>query len=246
MDRELLFGKTLEEIKHLAKGQGNCISKEQIAEAFSKLGLAQEQLALVEEYLKEHKIGIGEPLNPKDYLTEGEVRYLDVYLEELKGMDAVTEGEKEAFSLSAMAGDGQAQARLVEIYLPKVVEIAKLYGGQGVALEDLIGEGNLALAAGVSMLGCLEHACEVEGMLGKRIMDAMEECIYENLEQARKDKKALEHVNLVAKQARELAEALQRKVTVEELAAETELSEDEILEAIRISGNQMEYIKGLT
>ncbi len=243
MDRELLFGKKLEEIKRLAKEQGNCVSKDQIEEAFSELGLAGEQLALVEEYLKNHKIGIGEPLGLEDYLTEEEVHYLDLYLDELKRMEEVPEGEKEALSLSAMAGDGQAQARLVEIYLPQVVEIAKLYGGQGVFMEDLIGEGNVALAAGVTMLGCLEHVHEVEGMLGKMIMDAMEECINDYVQQERKDKKVLERVNQVAGQAKELAETLQRKVTAEELAAETEWSEEEVLEAVRMSGHHIEYIR---
>lgn len=243
MDRELLFGKTLEKVKRLAKEQGNCVSREQIREAFAELGLAQEQLALVEEYLQGHKIGIGEPVDPTDNLTEEEVRYLDIYLEELERMEKVTEGEKEAVTLSAMAGDGQAQAKLAEIYLPQVAEIAKLYSGQGVFLEDLIGEGNVALAAGVTMLGCLEHAREAEGMLGKMIMDAMEECIQDNLNQRRKDEKVLKHVKLVAKQARELAEVFQRKVTVAELAAETQLTEEEVLEAIRMSGSHIEYIR---
>lgn len=243
MDRELLFGKTLEKVKRLAKEQGNCVSREQIREAFAELGLAQEQLALVEEYLQGHKIGIGELVDPTDNLTEEEVRYLDIYLEELERMEKVTEGEKEAVTLSAMAGDGQAQAKLAEIYLPQVAEIAKLYSGQGVFLEDLIGEGNVALAAGVTMLGCLEHAREAEGMLGKMIMDAMEECIQDNLNQRRKDEKVLKHVKLVAKQARELAEVFQRKVTVAELAAETELTEEEVLEAIRMSGSHIEYIR---
>lgn len=243
MDRELMFGKALEEVKRLAKEQGNCVSREQVAEAFFGQGLGEEQLALVEEYLKNHKIGIGEPVNPDDYLTKEEIRYLDIYLDELKRMEEVSEGEKEAISLSAMAGDGQAQARLAEIYLPKVVEIAKLYGGQGVFMEDLIGEGNVAVAAGVTMLGCLEHAGEVEGMLGRMVMDAMEECISANLEQEQKDRKVLDHVSAVAKQAKDLAEALQRKVTVEELAAETEWSEEEIAEAVRMSGNHMEYIE---
>lgn len=243
MDRELLFGKTLEKVKRLAKEQGNCVSREQIREAFAELGLAQEQLALVEEYLQGHKIGIGEPVDPTDNLTEEEVRYLDIYLEELERMEKVTEGEKEAVTLSAMAGDGQAQAKLAEIYLPQVAEIAKLYSGQGVFLEDLIGEGNVALVAGVTMLGCLEHAREAEGMLGKMIMDAMEECIQDNLNQRRKDEKVLKHVKLVAKQARELAEVFQRKVTVAELAAETELTEEEVLEAIRMSGSHIEYIR---
>ena len=242
MDREVLFAKTLEEVKKLAKEQGNCISKEQIEESFAGMELAKEQLALVIDYLKKQKIGIGEPVNPDDYLTEEEVNYLDAYLEELKRIEEVSEGEREAITLSAMAGDAQAQARLAELYLPEVVEIAKLYSGQGVYLEDLIGEGNVAVAAGVTMLGCLEHAGEAQGMLGKMIMDAMETYISDVMDQSRKDKKVLDKVNKVADLAKELAESLQRKVTVDELAEETNLSRDAILEAIRMSGDNIEYI----
>lgn len=242
MNREILFAQTLESVKQLAKEQGNCISKEQITEAFAEMELGEEQLALVEDYLIKHKISIGEPVNPDDYLTEEEINYLDTYLEELNRMETVSSGEKEAIFLSAMAGDTQAQARLAEIYLPQVVEIAKLYAGQGVYLEDLIGEGNVAVAMGVTMLGCLEHASEVEGMLGKMVMDAMEDYIADNMDESQKDKKVADKVNEVADRAKELAEDLNRKITVEELAAETKLSEEEILEAIRMSGNKIEYI----
>lgn len=242
MEKEILFAKTLEEVKRLAKEQGNCISQSQLEDAFSGLGLQKEQLELVTDYLKKYKIGIGEPLNPEDYLTGDEVSYLDTYLQELKSLGEATEGEREAVTLSAMAGDKQAQGRLVEIYLPEVVEIAKLYSGQGVYLEDLIGEGNVALAAGVTMLGCLEHQREARGMLGKMIMDAMEEHVGDSLAASGTNQKIADKVNRVAKHAKELAGLLQRKVTVEELAQETELEEEEIRDAVRMSGNRIEFI----
>lgn len=243
MEKEIVFAKTLEAVKQMAREQGNCVTKEQIEEAFAEMDLAEEQLELIVDYLQKHKIGIGEQVNPDDYLTEEEINYIDTYLEELQLLKEVSEGEREAITLSAMAGDIQAQKRLIEIYLPQVVEIAKLYSGQGVFMEDLIGEGNLAVAAGVSMLGCLEHAHEAEGMLGKMIMDAMEDYISENMEESKADQKVLERVNKVADQARGLAEELQRKVTIEELAEETKLSKEVILEAIRISGGSIEYIE---
>lgn len=243
MEKEILFAKTLEAVKQMAREQGNCVTKEQIEEAFAEMDLAEEQLELIVDYLQKHKIGIGEPMNPDDYLTEEEINYIDTYLEELQLLEEVSEGEREAITLSAMAGDIQAQKRLIEIYLPQVVEIAKLYSGQGVFMEDLIGEGNVAVAAGVSMLGCLEHAREAQGMLGKMIMDAMEDYISENMEESKADQKVLERVNKVADQAQELAEELQRKVTIEELAEETKLSKEAILEAIRISGGNIEYIE---
>ena len=189
--QEVLFAKTLEQIRKQAKEQGNCIEREQVEQAFVSLSLSKEQLDLVFDYLEKHKIGIGEPVDPDEYLSEEEINYLEEYQKELALLEKVSEGEKEAITLSAMAGEAQAQKKLINIYLPQVVEIAKLYSGQGVFLEDLIGEGNVALTIGVTMLGCLEHAKEAEGMLGKMIMDAMEDYINENMAEEDKDKKVL-------------------------------------------------------
>ena len=48
--------------------------------------------------------------------------------------------------MSVMAGDRAARQQLTESFLREVADIARLYAGQGVPLEDLIGEGNVALA----------------------------------------------------------------------------------------------------
>lgn len=240
MDREILFAKTLEKVKTAAREQGGYISEEQLQEAFARLDLEESQLKLVYEYLRSHKIGIGEAPDMDDYLTGEEKDYIQEYLEELKQLDILSEGEKEAVALSAMAGDRDAQRRLVEIYLPEVVDVAKLYAGQGVFLEDLIGEGNVALAMGVQMLGCLERAGEVQGMLGRMMMDAMEDYIAENAEESRKDKRIAEKVNKVAEAAAELARELGRKVTQEELSAETGMTPKYIADAIRMSGYKIE------
>lgn len=244
MDREVLFAKTLEAVRKTAKEQGNCVSEQQVEEAFAPLGLDKEQLALVYDFLEKHKIGIGEPVNADDYLTDEEKNYLEVYLEELKELEPVSEGQAQAITLSAMAGDITAQHKLTEIYLSQVVDLAKLYSGQGVAIEDLIGEGNVALAMGVSMLGCLENATEAQGMLGKMIMDAMEEYISENAEESKKDKRVEEKVNKVAEAAKALADDLGRKVTMEELAQESGMSLKSIQDAMRISGFKIEDLEG--
>ncbi|MBP5669109.1 MAG: hypothetical protein J6X14_02245, partial [Lachnospiraceae bacterium] len=123
-----------------------------------------------------------------------------------------------------------------------VPQIAKLYAGQGVYLEDLIGEGNVALAVGVSMLGSQESAQEALGLLGKMIMDAMESYIRENTDAKKLDAKVADKVNLVADKARELSEELRRNVTVQELAEESGLSENAIRDAIRMSGFKIEGI----
>lgn len=243
MDREVIFAQTLEQVKNRAREQGNCISEEQVKEAFVTLALNEEQFRMVYDYLKQNKIGIGEPVNPDDYLSEEEADYLEDYFRQLKELPEVSEGEKEAITLSAMAGDADAQNRLIQIFLPQVAEIAKLYAGQGVFLEDLIGEGNVALTIGVTMLGALEHAAEAQGMLGKMIMDAMETFIAENVEEENKDRKLADKVNKVAEKANELAEDLRRKVTVEELVSETGMSRKAIMDAMRISADKIESIQ---
>ena len=156
-NQEILFAKTLEKVKRLAREQGNSIRKEQVEEAFQVLALSKEQLAMVFEYLEKYHITIGESAaEEEDILSEEEIDYLEEYKKELLELPVFSDGEKDAFTLSAMAGETDAQGRLIQVYLPKVVEIAKLYAGQGVFVEDLIGEGNVALSMGVTMLGCLE------------------------------------------------------------------------------------------
>lgn len=214
MDKEVLFAQKLSEVRELAKDQGNVVSKEQVREAFKELSFEEEQLQMVYDYLTKHKIGIDEPVDLDDYLSEEEIDYLKLYEEELAAMEPVTDGQKEAVILSAMAGETDAQRRLVEICLPQVIEISKLYTGQGVFLEDLVGEGNLALASGVTMLGCLEHAKEAEGMLMKMVMDAMEELIEEDLTAKDIVKKAIDKAKADAKKKSE--------GTQEQLQEETE------------------------
>jgi len=228
MNKEVLFAQTLEQVRKTAKEQGNCISEEQVKEAFAELDLSNEQLQMVFDYLLKHKIGIGQPMDPDEFLTEEEKDYLQEYLDEVAALPTYSDGEKLAFSIAAMAGETDAQQRLIELHLADVAEIAKLYAGQGVLLEDLVGEGNLALSFGVTMLGSLENA--------------MEEYIAGHAENSKIDKRVEDKVNKVADKARELAEELHRKVTTEELMEETGMSRKMIEDAIRMSGFKIEDI----
>ncbi len=241
-DQEILFAKTLEKVKKQARDQGNAITREQVGEAFAGLSLSQEQLSLVFDYLEKNRIGIDTVPDPADFLSKEEINYLEEYKRKLEGFGTLSDGEKEAVILCAMAGEKDARQRLLSLYLPQVVEISRLYAGQGVSVEDLIGEGNVALAEGVSMLGCLEHAGEADGMLARMVMNAMEESIARCSSDAKKDQKVLLQVRKVAKQAADLSRELRRKVTVEELAGESGMSEELIRDAMRFCGYAIEDI----
>lgn len=257
VDKEIVFAQTLEKVRRLAKEQGNSIGREQIQEAFSGLDLEEDQLEMVLDYLRKHNVGIGGQADPDAFLTAEERDYLQMYLDEIAALPAYSDGQREAIVISAMAGDRLAAQTLTESFLREVADIARLYAGQGVALEDLIGEGNVALAVGVEMLARTGEAdrsgadgelfcgkpSQAPGMLVRRIMDACEECIREHADTEKNDRKIADKVNRVADKAGELAGELRRRVTPKELMEETGLSAKSIEDAMRISGFQIEDIE---
>ena len=244
MKEQFEFAKALEKICALAGQQGGMIRKEQVEETLRDAGisLGDTQLGLVYDYLKTKKIGIGEPADPFEYLTRQEVDYLEAYLEETRALADVSEGEKEAIALSAMAKDPDAKRRLIEIFLPQVAEIAKLYAGQGVYLDDLIGEGNVALTMAVEMLDCAENARAAFGNIASMIMEAMETYIADNASEKKTGDRLAQEANDVLEKAKELAEELGRKVTVAELAEESGMTQEKIRKAIRITADNIDYL----
>ena len=237
-----VFAASLEQLKETARLEGNVVTREQIQEAFEEWQLDEGQLALIDDYLKQNHIGIDKPLEEEMLSTE-DGNFLDLYLCELKELPHMTDGEKRAVMMSALANDKTAQAKLVEIYLPSVVELSRLYAGQGVLVEDLIGEGNVALALAVTMLECVEGPDEVEGFIIKMIMDAMEESIGNDSDSRRLDENVLNNVNEVNDKAKELYESLLRKVSVKEVADELGITQDQVNEALEFSANRIEYIE---
>ncbi|MCM1184782.1 MAG: hypothetical protein NC337_15550 [Roseburia sp.] len=240
---QLTFANTLKELKDTARLQGNMLTGEQLEEAFAAWQLKEEQLALIQSYLRENHIGIDAPPDSEEGLSGEDASFLSMYLEELKELPKASDGERRAVMMSALAGDKDAQARLTELFLPQVVEIAKLYAGQGALVEDLIGEGNVAVAMAVAMPDCVETVDEVEGFIGKMVMDAMEDYIAENAGSRQADEAVLNRVNDVNDKAKELYESLMRKVTVKEVAQELNLDEEEVRKAVKFSVNTIAYIE---
>ncbi len=237
------FARILEQLKDSARFQGNMLTSEEIREAFGEWNLGEEQISLIHAYFHKNHIGIDEPGDAEESLSGDDVNFLEMYLEELKELPDASDGEKRALMMSALAGDGSAQARLVEIFLPYVVEISKLYAGQGALIEDLIGEGNVAAASAVTMLDCVESIDEVEGFIGRMIMDAMEEFIREDTDSHQIDENVLGRVNDVNDKAKELYDSFLRKVTIKEVADELGIAEEKVREAVKFSANHIDYIE---
>ena len=240
--KEQEFMKTLQETLKQARRSGGVIRRSEIAERFGPLELEQAQLDQVEAYLKAHKITVGSDSTDGadiEDLPAEERDFLQSYKEMLEEIPVLSDSVLDAVKIPAMAGEASAQKELTEQMLGKVVEIARLYAGQGVSAEDLIGAGNEALVTGVTLLGHLEGPQEVEGELGRRIMDSMEDLISAMLDEKAFDRELEDEVNLVADKAKELAEILGRKVTAEELAREGEVTLEQINNAVRMTGGMI-------
>lgn len=243
MNEQQEFAKRIQELTELAEDQEMVIFEDQIFDIFPEAKNDEAKLNVLKEFLKEKRIGINEKIAFEELITEDEKNYLDIYLDELKEQTPLTKGEREAFLMQAMAGEEAAQGIIMQDTLKNVVEIAKLYAGQGVLLEDLIGEGNLALVGTVSMLDSCENANEAEGMLTGAIMDAMQDLIASTMDESEEAKKAINKINKISKAAKELSDTLNRDVTVAELAAEMNISQNQILKALKLTANKIEGIE---
>ncbi len=239
-NKEKEFAEVLKHVTRTARENKNFITKEQVAEAFEELELDEVQLKMVYDYLTKRGIGVDEQPEIEDNLTEEETNYLSDYIESMNAVNRLGDGALEAMQMSAIDGDKNAQARLIEHYLPLVVDVAGMYKEQAVFIEDLIGEGNLALTRGVTMLDAVGEPAEVEGFLYKLMLDAMERLIEDNLSEDAGMAKVLALVQEVADKAKELSKDLRRKVTVEELMEETGWDEEKIRNAIKFSGDNIE------
>ena len=242
------FRSQLMESMKLARKQGMCLSEEQIHSFFPDIQQGSEQMGFLLEYYKNQKIGVGDRKEVEEYLSMEDRNYLEEYLNGISALESMETEELKAVMLSAIAGDQDAKEVLLQQFLPKTAELAKLYAGQGVMLEDLIGEGNMALLEATGQMECLDMDGDIleetEGFLGNYMMKAMERLINEELEKKNDDEEVLKKVNQVADAARELSEELRRKVSPEEICANYEaITMDDVEAAMQISANLIDTIE---
>lgn len=72
-------------------------------------------------------------------------RIIQLYFKEIGSIPLLTPQEEKQLGWRARSGDHEAVKKLVESNLKFVVRVARKYGGFGLALQDLIDEGNIGL-----------------------------------------------------------------------------------------------------
>ncbi len=94
---------------------------------------------------RETQLEIMRQLKIAKQVTNRETASLDKYLQEIGRVDLITADEEVELARKIKAGDRIALERLTKANLRFVVSVAKQYQNQGLALPDLINEGNLGL-----------------------------------------------------------------------------------------------------
>lgn len=85
-------------------------------------------------------------------MIDEQIEFVDAtgqYLQDIGSRRLLTAEEEHHLAMQIKAGDEQARCHFLEANLKLVVSVAKRYQGRGLALEDLIQEGNLGLLRAV-------------------------------------------------------------------------------------------------
>ena len=235
------FLKILNDLVTVVREKGNQITVDEVRTYFSGMNLNEEQIELVFDYLLAQKVVVkgyikmDMPASEETQLvlTEEESAYLKEYQEDLKAFKAVTEQEREDLFEKMIKGDSHAKNRVVEMYLQDVIEIAKEMYHPEIFLGDLIQEGNVGLILGVELVTDADTAHQT---ITEQIRQSIQMLIEEYTELSSRDKKMVEKVAMLDESIKTLTEELGRKVTIDELAVYMGMTEDEIDDILKLTG----------
>jgi RNA polymerase primary sigma factor len=152
---------------------------------------------------------------------------LDQYLREISAYPLIDREQEADLARRIRAADSSALETLVRSNLRFVVSVAKRYQNQGVSLADLINEGNI---------GLMRAAQKFDETKGIKFISYAVWWIRQAILQALAEQSRIVRVPLsragtlhrIGKRSSSLTQELGREPTLEEIAEELELSEEEI------------------
>ncbi len=140
-----------------------------------------------------------------------------LYLGEIGFSPLLSPEEEVYFARLAQKGDAPARARMIESNLRLVVKIARRYVNRGLALLDLIEEGNLGLIRAVEKFDP-ERGFRFSTYATWWIRQTIERAIMNQTRTIRLPIHVVKELNVYLRAARELAQKLDHEPTAEEIA----------------------------
>ncbi len=140
-----------------------------------------------------------------------------LYLNEIGASKLLTAEEEVALSRRAQRGDGAARKRMIESNLRLVVKIARRYMNRGLALLDLIEEGNLGLIRAVEKFDP-ERGFRFSTYATWWIRQTIERAIMNQTRTIRLPIHVVKEINVYLRAARKLSQHLDHEPSTEEIA----------------------------
>jgi len=140
-----------------------------------------------------------------------------IYLSEIGFSPLLTAEEEVHFARLAQKGDEKARQRMIESNLRLVVKIARRYMNRGLALLDLIEEGNLGLIRAVEKFDP-ERGFRFSTYATWWIRQTIERALMNQTRTIRLPIHVVKEINVYLRAARELAQKLDHEPSAEEIA----------------------------
>ena len=163
---------------------------------------------------------------------------LDQYLKEISAYPLIDRAEEVRLAQHIRKGDAKALDKLVRSNLRFVVSVAKKYQNQGVPLSDLINEGNL---------GLIRAAHKFDETKGIKFISYAVWWIRQAILQALAEQSRIVRVPLnragalhrIGRRSSTLLQELGREPTVEEIATDLDISQEEVERTLAISQSHL-------
>jgi RNA polymerase nonessential primary-like sigma factor len=157
-----------------------------------------------------------------------------MYLSEIGFSPLLTAEEEVLYARRALRGDEAARRRMIESNLRLVVKISRRYSNRGLALLDLIEEGNLGLIRAVEKFDP-ERGFRFSTYATWWIRQTIERALMNQTRTIRLPIHVVKELNIYLRTARELSQKLDHEPTAEEIASELDKPVDDVSKMLRLN-----------
>ncbi|MFC5078656.1 RNA polymerase sigma factor RpoS [Vibrio thalassae] len=157
-----------------------------------------------------------------------------LYLGEIGFSPLLTAEEEVLYARRALKGDEAARKRMIESNLRLVVKISRRYSNRGLALLDLIEEGNLGLIRAVEKFDP-ERGFRFSTYATWWIRQTIERALMNQTRTIRLPIHVVKELNIYLRTARELSQKLDHEPTAEEIAQKLDKPVSDVSKMLRLN-----------